>query len=84
MILTKHLTSEKVGFDASNLTYASLLIYNVIVFIIALFYWYETSNFHLDSFWIGMAGSIVSGLAIVFIQNAIAKGPAGPVLALTS
>lgn len=76
-LLTVHLTS-KTGFNSSRISFNSYFIVNVIITIVAVFY-YQTHYFDMNLFWVGLFGSIVNTLGIVCIQNALSTGPCGPV-----
>ena len=80
-LLTKHLTSERIGFNASTISFTSYFIVNVIVMIVAIPYW-SMYGFSQYLFWLGLVGSIINTLGIVCIQNALSLGPAGPVSAI--
>jgi drug/metabolite transporter (DMT)-like permease len=82
-MLTKHLSSERVGFDISTLAFTCYLVVNVVVLIIAIPYW-SSYGFSKYLFWMGLVGSIVNTLGIVCIQNAMSRGPGGPVSAIAS
>ena len=80
-ILTKHLTSERINFNASTISFSAYFIVNLIVIICAIPYW-VIFGFSTYLFWLGLIGSIINTLAIVCIQNALSLGPAGPVSAI--
>ena len=82
-LLTKHLTSERIGFNASTISFTSYFIVNVIVMIVAIPYW-SMYGFSQYLFWLGLVGSIINTLGIVCIQNALSLGPAGPVSAIAA
>ena len=82
-VLTKHITSEKIGFDATNITFTAYLLVNIFLLIFAIPYW-TIVNFDKKLFWIGLFGSVINVLGLVCIQNALAKGPAGPVSAIAA
>ena len=65
-ILTKHLTSDKIGFDPSRISFSSYLLVNVIVMIFAIPYWIHY-GFSQYLFWLGLIGSIINTLGIVCI-----------------
>lgn len=82
-MLTKHLTSPRINFNASTISYSAYLAINVIVIIAAIPYWLYF-GFSQYLFWMGLLGSFFSTLAIVSFQNAISIGPAGPVAAIVA
>lgn len=65
-ILTKHLTSDKVNFKPSTISFTSYFIVNVLVLIVAIPYWCIV-EFDQSMFWIGFAGSVINTLGIVSI-----------------
>jgi len=65
-ILTKHLTSEKVGFVPSTISFSAYLFVNILVMIAAIPYWMN-NGFSQYLFWLGLVGSIINTLGIVFI-----------------
>jgi drug/metabolite transporter (DMT)-like permease len=81
-LLTKHLTNT-VGFNPSRLCFNSYFIVNLLVAIVAVFY-FQSHPFDMNLFWLGLAGSIVNTLGITCIQNALTLGPIGPVSALSA
>ena len=82
-VLTKHLTSKEIGFDATNISFTSYLFVNIFLLILAIPYWCLVT-FDQKLFWIGLFGSIINVLGLVSIQNALSKGPAGPVSAIAA
>jgi len=82
-VLTKHLTSEKVGFNPSRISFSAYLIVNILVLLFAIPYWVKV-EFSAYLFWVGFAGSIINTLGIVSIQNALSCGPAGPISAIAA
>ena len=84
-ILTKHLTSERIGFNPTRITFSSLGGQNVIILIIGVILWSNgTLVFSKKYFILGLISSFVLGFGVVFIQNAIKRGPAGPCLATSA
>lgn len=85
-MLTKHLISQKVGFDATTLAFSSQFVVNVIVLIAGIIYWSSSAQktFEPILFWYGLFGSAFNSLGIVCVQNAVALGPAGPAQALAT
>lgn len=81
--LTKQLCDSNVGFNPSTLSFSSYFGVNSLILIFALFYW-NTVAFSHYLFWLGMVGSIINTFGIVFMQNAVANGPAGPASALAA
>lgn len=82
-MLTKHLCSEKMGFNPNTMSYSAYFIVNFLVIIVAIPYWHLVSFDHY-LFWVGTIGSIINTVGIVCIMNAISKGPAGPASALAA
>lgn len=81
--LTKNLTEDRIGFDPSTLSFSAYFGVNTLILIFALIYW-NTVTFSEYLFWLGMIGSIINTIGIVFMQNAVATGPAGPASALAA
>lgn len=79
--LTKDLCDPKIGFNPSTMSFSSYFIVNVLIVIFAIAYWMMV-DFSEYLFWLGMVGSIINTVGIVFMQNAVACGPAGPAAAL--
>jgi drug/metabolite transporter (DMT)-like permease len=65
-ILTKHLTSDKVGFNPSTISFSAYFVVNIIVLIVAIPYWVQV-DFSQSLFWIGFIGSVINTLGIVCI-----------------
>lgn len=82
-VLTKHLTSDRVNFNASTLSFNAYLVVNALVLLVAVPYW-SLVEFDLRMFWIGLVGSVLNTLGIVCIQNALSCGPAGPTSAIVA
>lgn len=82
-ILTKHLTSDKVGFNPSRLSFNIYFLVNLVIMIIAIIYW-QNYPFNKQLFYLGLGGSIINTCGIVCIQNALSNGPAGPISALAA
>lgn len=77
------MTEARVGFNPSTLSFSSNLVVNSTILIFALIYW-NIVAFSQYLFWLGMVGSIINTFGIVFMQNAMAIGPAGPASALAA
>ena len=80
-VWTKHMTSDKVGFDPINLAFSSLGLVNLILFIVAIPYW-NKNGFNQQQFWIGLAGSFIASVGLAGLMKALSCGPIGPVLAV--
>ena len=80
-MLTKHLSVHQVGFNASQFSFSSYLVVNVIVLIVAIPYWCLV-EFSSYLFWVGLFGALINTLGLVCVQNAVSVGPAGPVAAI--
>ena len=82
-MIIKSLTSERMGFNPSNLSFGAYFIVNCIVMVGAVYYWI---NYEFDSYLliVGLIGSMINTCGIALIQNALATGPAGPASALAS
>ena len=65
-ILSKHLTSERINFNASTLSFTSYLLVNIVVLLVGIPYWRD-HGFDQKLFWMGLIGSIVNTLGIVCI-----------------
>jgi hypothetical protein len=55
---------------------------NILILAISITIWVSKNNFMPEVFLIGFVGSTINILAIICCQNAISKGPIGPVLAI--
>ena len=85
VIITKHLTSERVGFDATRMTFTCIGGMSLIEIVIAVFLWkYELMRWDLKYFLVGLMTSIIMSIGIVAMQNAIKNGPAGPCMAISA
>ena len=82
-MLTKHLTSEKVGFKINRIISSAYLIVNGLILMIAIPYWYYT-EFHTDLFWIGFIAAISDQIGMLCVSNALTLGPAGVISAIVS
>ena len=80
-VLTKHLTSEKVGMNINRTISSVYLIVNTLIIMIAIPFWYYT-EFHQDLFWIGFIAAISDQIGMIFLSNAFTLGPAGPISAI--
>ena len=80
-VWTKHLTTERIGFDPIDLSFSSLGFINLIILIVAIPYWI-TNGLNQSQFWIGLIGSIISAIGLAALMKAISCGPVGPVLAV--
>ena len=83
-ILTKHLTIPgglEHKFEATSLAFSAYLIVNLIVLIVAIWFW-SAYIFSSYLFWVGLVGSFINTLGMVCMTNAITKGPAGPASAI--
>jgi drug/metabolite transporter (DMT)-like permease len=83
-MLAKHLTSERIGFDAMNVTFSTISTVNFCVLIGSLFYFGHFGEFDTYLFTIGLVGSFLDTLGIVFITRAFSSGPAGLISALAT
>ena len=83
-MLAKHLTSERIGFDALNVTFSTISAVNVLVMILSIFYFANVGKFDAYLFGIGLAGSFFDTLGIVCITRAFSCGPAGLISALAT
>lgn len=82
-LLSKHLSSPRVNFDATRLSFTAYMTSNAVLLFIALIYWTQVS-FHKEMFWVGLGGSIIDNIGDVLMINAYAIGPSGAVSALIS
>ena len=81
-MLVKHLTSERIGFDALNVTFSTISAVNTLVLIISIFYIANVDKFDPYLFGIGLAGSFFDNIGIVCVTKAFSCGPAGLVAAI--
>ena len=81
-MLSKHITSERIGFDALNVTFTTISTVNFLTAIVAICYFNQVGGFNMKLFWIGMVGSFFDTLGIVAITKAFSCGPAGLISAL--
>ena len=81
-LVTKWVTSPEMGFDATNITFTTHGVMNLIILCFGIPYWISNQNFNLYLFKVGMSGGILNCLGLVCLQNAFAKGPLGPALAI--
>jgi drug/metabolite transporter (DMT)-like permease len=84
-INTKYLTQPKVGFDPIIMSFASYVVSNIIILIIAVIYWNLDGSIPFDQkiFWLGFISSSFHTLGSACISKAYAMGPTGPVAAVT-
>ena len=82
-VLTKHLTSEKVGFNPTKISFSSYVYVNLALLFVAVPYWLKV-HFSPWLFCIGFIGSVINVIGLVCLQNALSQGPAGPVSAITA
>ena len=67
-ILTKHLTSDRVGFNPSKLTYSTLGFLNIFILLLGIILWSNgTLIFDKPAFFIGMVSSSILTIGIVWI-----------------
>ena len=83
-LFIKHLTSERIGFDCTCVTFGASSFVCTIIIIVGIGYYWQNYQFDTYLFSVGLIGSIFDTVGIVSIQNAFSKGPAGPVAALGS
>jgi drug/metabolite transporter (DMT)-like permease len=83
-ILFKHLTNRRLNFNASTLQFTSYFVVNSLILVAAIIFWTTSKNFSPLLFWIGFGGSMLNTLGIVCAQNAMAKGPMGPSIAISN
>jgi len=81
-MLAKHLTSERIGFDALNVTFTTIFTVGVITTVVAIVYFHKFGGFNQDLMYIGFVGSFFDTLGIVFVTKAFSCGPAGLIAAL--
>lgn len=79
----KHMTSERVGFDPSFISNSAVFSVNVIILVVAIFYW-SGAHFQYKLFICGFVGSVFDTLGKVTSLNALAYGPGGPSTALVT
>lgn len=82
-MLAKNLSSERVGFDPTTLTFSTFIGVNLLILIFAIPYWVQ-HGFVQKFFWLGFVGNFVDSVGLVAVTEAFACGPAGPVAAICS
>ena len=77
----KHMSRERVGFNAANATFNCVLLVNGALLVAGAVYW---GNHGIDSRYlvIGFFGGIAEALGKVLTQLALAIGPVGPATAI--
>ena len=65
-VLTKTLTSEKVGFNATRISFTSYLYVNIVLLVAAIPYW-NSVYFSQKLFWLGFGGSTINVIGLVFL-----------------
>lgn len=83
-LFIKHLSNERMGFDPTCITFGSSSLVCLLIVIVGISTYWKYTPFDQYLFNVGLIGSIFNTIGIVAIQNAFAKGPAGPVAALGS
>ena len=81
---SKHMTSERIGFNSIRMAFSSQLIVNLIIMIFAIPYWINSGTFVPKYFLIGFVGSYIDALGMVVVTEAFTCGPAGPIAAIIS
>ena len=80
-VLSKWLTQDRVGFNASMLTVNSYLLCNLVLVFIMLKYWIQV-EFLWDMAGYALIGSVLDCVGMVLTTNAFSLGPTGPVSAI--
>lgn len=83
-LLVKYLVSETYNFNPTILAFSSYLSVNLLVMIVALFYWHTYQNFSTYLFWWGLIGCVINTLGLVCFTNAMSCGPCGPIAAIAA
>ena len=84
-MLCKHFLRNRI-FSLKDISTFAFGFTNLIMLIIGIAYWntYGAGTFRWYAFWYGTAGSIINFFGKICVQNACAKGPAGPASAVMS
>ena len=84
-MLCKHFLRNKI-FKLEDISYFAFGTTNLVLFVAAIAFWTQssTTSFNWDAFKWGTLGSIINTLGKICVQNACAKGPAGPASAIVS
>lgn len=83
-ILVRKLTSPDSGinFNGKNLSFASQLLVNTFILIVAISYW-QSHHYSGELFLFGTLGSIINTLGLYLSNLAYTNGPLGPVSSIT-
>lgn len=65
-IIIKHLTSPRIGFHPTNMAFTGYMVANSFVLAAGIFVWIYYDNFDPMGFIMGLAGSIINTVGIVF------------------
>jgi hypothetical protein len=80
-MLQKHVTKERIGFDATTISFSTMSVVNGIALLFGIAYW-SRHKFHANLFWIGFFGSFIDSIGVVALSEAFSCGPAGPISAV--
>lgn len=83
MLAGKYITQPRIGFNATNVAFSAVFVFNFVILIVALFVW-RTEGFSKFSAIVGLIGGISEALGKMCIQNAVSKGPSGPAAAISN
>lgn len=80
-LLAKSFRQGPVKFNIQEISFSGFFAVNAVLLLPSLYYWFFIS-FSMRLFIIGFFGSIINTFGKVCVQNAVARGPAGPASAL--
>lgn len=83
-MLSKHLTSERIGFNALDVTFTTIYTVNCSTLLFSIYYFIHVGELNLKLYGIGLIGSFFDTLGIVCITKAFSCGPAGLIAALAT
>lgn len=81
--MSKHLTSDRIGFNPMGVAYSTIMLVNLIVLIPSIIYWVYY-GFDSILFWIGLVGNFADAIGIAMLTKAISNGPIGLIAALAT
>lgn len=85
IMLMKHLTTDRMGFNSSDVTFSSTGFIQFFTLVVAIsWYWTKIESLDWYLFLLGFIGSVTQSLGMSFINKAFTLGPSGTVSALGS
>jgi drug/metabolite transporter (DMT)-like permease len=66
-LMVKHMTKERIGFNASRVTFNALIAYNTVLVLLGIPYWVKTGTFTMTSLYWGLLGGIIGGIGFGFL-----------------